>query len=167
MTCSRHGQRNCFRCLPGARPRPDPELSSKGLATARREYVSGSRWAVWRWTFTPSGYLTRLHLVKTPWFSVYLHWLNTPDPEPWQHDHPVTFLSLILQGHYWEVRGLRYHCRWLYNWMRATDAHRIVSVSHVVTLVVAGPVTRRWGFYTDTGWVSWKVYNKRKYKETR
>ncbi len=139
----------------------------------KREYKSGSRFALWRWTYTPSGYITRLHILKTPWFAVCLHYLNEPDPEPYLHDHPVTFLSLILRGGYIEVRSapgriqmrLLEH-RW-YNWIRATpeDRHTIIDVKpHTVTLALMGPKSREWGFHTDGGWVHWKAYNDRKYK---
>ena len=138
----------------------------------KREYKSGSRWALWRWTYTPSGYITRLHIFKTPWFAVCLHYINGPDPEPHLHDHPVTFLSLILRGGYSELRGgYTQHGvirtpRW-YNWIRASifDAHTIIAVKpRTVTLALMGPKTREWGFHTPDGWVHWKAYNDRKYK---
>ena len=139
----------------------------------KREYKSGSRWALWRWTYTPSGYITRLHVLKTPWFAVCLHYLNEPDPEAVLHDHPVTFLSLILRGGYSELRYVASHDaifhrrhRW-YNFIRATpdDRHTIVSVKpRTVTLALMGPKTREWGFHTRDGWVHWKTYNDRKYK---
>lgn len=140
---------------------------------SKREYKSGLRWAFWRWTFTPSGYITRLHIIKTPWFAVCLHYINKPDPEACLHDHPVTFLSLILRGGYTELRttwgsnivGIRRHRR--YNFIRATpdDRHTIVSVKpHTVTLALMGPKTREWGFHTPDGWVHWKSYNDAKYR---
>lgn len=134
----------------------------------RRKYVSGTKWCIWRWTDVDSEYITRLHLVKTPWFAVCLHWLNKPDPEPWLHDHPVAFLSCILRGGYKEIRYTpkrtsrsiwRWH-RW-FNYVRATnqDVHTIVDVlPHTVTLCFMGPKTREWGFHTPKGWVHWKDY---------
>src|SRR5262245_57492885 len=65
---------------------------------ARRLYRSGTKWCVWRWTDVDSEYITRLHLIKTPWFAICLHWINKPDAEPYLHDHPVSFLSVILRG---------------------------------------------------------------------
>lgn len=145
---------------------------------SRREYKSGSRFALWRWTYTPSGYITRLHIFKTPWFAVCLHYLNEPDPEPYLHDHPVTFLSLILRGGYTEVREHRRMNtdrlwkravikRRRFNWIRASehDRHSIIAVKpHTVTLALMGPKTREWGFHTHDGWVHWKAYNDRKYR---
>lgn len=108
-------------------------------------------------------YLVRLHLVKSPWFAVMLHWIARPDPQPDPHDHPVTFLSLVLRGGYAEERhrkrGVDHHrVRWL-NWLRARDVHRITWVAPgTLTLALAGPVTREWGFHTPVGWVSWRKY---------
>lgn len=135
-----------------------------------RTYKSGTGWCFWRWTEVPSDYIVRLHVVKTPWFAVCIHWLNGPDPEPWLHDHPVTFLSLILRGGYTEHRGtkkwidVRNHRR--FNFVRASiqDRHSIVEVEPgTVTLCFMGPKTREWGYHTPTGWVHWKQYNQRKY----
>lgn len=133
----------------------------------KRLYNSGSRWALWRWTFTDTGYITRLHVLKTPWFAICLHWLNGPDPEPFLHDHPVTFLSLILRGGYAEKRRIgtgplhyRIH-RWC-NVVRASllDRHTIVAVEpKTVTLAFMGPGKRTWGFHTRDGWTAWKPYN--------
>lgn len=139
----------------------------------RRLYKSGTIWCVWRWTDVPSQYIVRLHVVKTPWFAICVHWLNTADPEPYLHDHPVTFLSIILRGSYTEKRGhgfrgltpIRHH-RW-FNFIRAsdTDPHSIINVApNTVTLCFMGPKVREWGYHTPDGWVMWKQYNREKYK---
>jgi hypothetical protein len=106
-----------------------------------------------------SEYIVRLHLIKTPWFAVCLHWLKKPDPEPYLHDHPVTFLSIILRGGYGELtpEGGRYN-EW-FNFIRATDRHSISWVwPGTVTLCFMGPKTREWGFHTENGWVYWRDY---------
>jgi hypothetical protein len=146
----------------------------------KREYKSGSNWAFWRWTFTPSNYITRLHIIKTPWWAIMIHWINGPDPEPDMHDHPVTFLSIILRGGYtedvlmtenfgdflggWPVIR-RINRRW-FNFIRAgKHVHSIQWVApETVTLCFVGPKVREWGFHTKDGWVHWKEYN-RKYNQ--
>jgi len=133
-----------------------------------RKYVSGTKWCVWRWTDVDSEYIRRLHLIKTPWFAICLHWILKPDPEPWLHDHPVTFLSLVLWGGYKELRrkvdghyGTRINtCNW-FNWIRASsfDQHSIIDVKpRTLTITFMGPKTREWGFHTDYGWEHWKTY---------
>jgi hypothetical protein len=139
-----------------------------------RTYKSGTGWCLWRWTFTDSGYITRLHLLKTPWFALCVHWINKPDPEPYLHDHPVSFFSLILRGWYREHRGERgiiLRNRW-WNWIRATDRHTICEVSPggAVTLCFMGPKVREWGFHGvqlldgqliphQGTWLWWKIYH--------
>lgn len=133
-----------------------------------RHYKSGTRWGFWLWTVTDSEYIKRLHIIKTPYFAICLHWLLKGDPEPWLHDHPVTFLSLILRGGYAEIRTnnvFRAKPEWRYrawyNWIRAdgTDIHRITYVEpRTLTLCFMGPKTREWGFHTRGGWVYWKDF---------
>ncbi len=132
----------------------------------RRLYKSGTTWCFWRWTDVASEYIVRLHILKTPWFAICLHWINKPDPEPFNHDHPVSFLSLVLRGWYSEERytakkGLHFTCNRWFNFVRATpdDRHTIIRVRHhTLTLCLMGPKTREWGFHTDDGWVMWKDY---------
>ena len=127
----------------------------------KRKYKTGTVWCIWRWTEVPSNYILRLHLIKTPWFAICLHWINGPDPEPFNHDHPVSFLSLILNGGYVEHRNNQYKFRSWWNYIKANamDKHTIVSVSpNTLTLCLMGPKTREWGFHTNKGWVYWKDY---------
>jgi hypothetical protein len=134
-----------------------------------RKYKSGTAWCLWRWTDVDSEYITRLHVVKTPWFAICLHWINKPDAEPYLHDHPVSFLSLILRGGYQERRCRRwmygyYEDRPMRRWCNLIlaspdDVHRIERVlPKTLTLVFMGPKTREWGFHTPDGWVHWKDY---------
>lgn len=130
-----------------------------------RQYVSGTAWCVWRWTDVVLGgltYLVRLHLVKGPRATAMLHWILQPDPQPDPHDHPITFLSIVLRGGYteWTPRDPRHVVRW-FNFMKATDIHRILSVrpnTLTLCLAVHHRVSRRWGFHTPDGWVFWKDY---------
>lgn len=129
-----------------------------------RKYKTGTRWGIWLWTEVDSEYIVRLHVVKTPWFAVCLHWLRKPDPEPYMHDHPVTFLSLILRGSYSEKRDSGIKRNTWFNFIRATDKHSITAVAPgTLTLCLMGPKTREWGFHTENGWVYWRDYyaNKR------
>lgn len=131
-----------------------------------RKYVSGTGWCVWRWTDVRTEYITRLHVFKTPWFAVCLHWLNTPDPDPHLHDHPVSFLSIFLRGWYEELRADGKECasyrrhRW-FNFLHTYSRHRITEVRpYTVTLCFMGPKTQEWGFFTLQGKVHWKDYYK-------
>ncbi len=128
----------------------------------------------WRWTDVPTGYIVRLHLVKLWRASVCLHWLVKPDPEPFNHDHPVSFLSLILWGSYLERRSgklqMEYIWRRWWNYISASfdDRHTILEVKpHTLTLCLmwAPAGGRLWGYHLLSGWQSWKEYNSKKYKK--
>lgn len=131
-----------------------------------RKYRTGSRWCLWRWTEVDSEYIRRLHVLKTPWFAICLHWILKPDPEPHLHDHPVSFLSLVLRGGYaeWRQVGLGrvvVRDRNWWNWIRATgeDRHKIFEVKpNTLTLCFMGPKTREWGFHVGGSWVYWRDY---------
>lgn len=135
----------------------------------RREYKSGTGWCLWRWTRVESEYILRLHVLKTPWWAICLHWINKPDKEPWLHDHPVSFLSLFLRGGYAEKRvrqnskehklELIVHRR--FNFIKGDpfDKHTIILVRpNTLTLALMGPKTREWGFHVPGGWIMWKRY---------
>lgn len=132
-----------------------------------RKYVSGTSWCIYRWTEVDSGYITRLHLIKTPFGAIDIHWINAPDAEPYLHDHPVTFLSIILRGWYRETRSKKQgvyksHLRRWFNFIRASkdDRHCIVRVASggALTVCFMGPKQREWGFHIDGTWVHWKAY---------
>lgn len=105
-------------------------------------------------------YLIRLHLFKSPWFAVMLHWFKQPDPQPDPHDHPVSFLSIVIRGWYteWTEANPAKHVGW-FNWINTKCIHRVIDAAPgTTTLCFAGPVRQRWGFYTPTGFVDWTEY---------
>lgn len=152
-----------------------------------RWYVSGTKSCAWRWSdvvLRGARYLLRLHLVKLAWGdpeqggALMLHWIEKPDPQPDPHDHPVPFLSIVLRGGYVEEREAARptrrsvgrwpngrwfevrRVRWL-NLIRSRDVHRIISVEPgTLTLCIAGPKRREWGFHTVSGWVAWRPYSQ-------
>jgi hypothetical protein len=141
-----------------------------GRLLPNRQYKSGMRWCLLRWTdVDPEGsgeiYLTRLHIVQTPWFSIMLHWLRRADPQPDLHDHPNDFISLVLRGGYSEERETRrgYSSSRdirFFNIMKAEDRHKILSVKKsTITLVFANKVRRNWGFWRNDRFIDWRRYN--------
>lgn len=138
---------------------------------------SSSRWALMqRLVIGPpdSPYLTRLRIVSTPLFGVYLHRLHRPDAERDLHDHPWAFATLVIRGSYMEEfhpdprqptarvgRGQirRAWRRWSIHRMPLGVAHRIIAVGNdATTLLLVGPKVRQWGFWTRDGWVPWDCY---------
>jgi hypothetical protein len=131
------------------------------------------RWALMEWTDIPSKlnpelvYLRRLRILQTPWWAVYLHWINEPDTDRDIHDHPWRFWSLILRGGYTEeiyerlapIIAKRRWRQWSAHHMPITMAHRITSVEpKTVTLVITGRRVRDWCFWTEDGLIPWRQY---------
>lgn len=117
-----------------------------------------------------SPYLTRFRILQTPWFGIYLHRIHTHDTDRDLHDHPWTFLSIVLLGGYveeretfsWPDRDWKARKPLSFALRRATDPHRIVKLTRkpTWTLLFVGPRRRDWGFHTATGWVDWRTYLK-------
>lgn len=111
----------------------------------------------------PGTYLTRIRLVQTPLFGVYLHRFDGPDPRATLHDHPWPFLSLVLRGGYVERRldlmtmevDEHHAIRWV-NFMPKGGAHAIMRLTRVPTwsLMFVGRRSRIWGYWEQ----AWKHY---------
>lgn len=142
---------------------------------------------------TPYGHLT--HSDGTPYMNRWwlfskgrkktqvrarVHHICTPDGDRHNHDHPWTFISLVMKGWYTEARPetiepcffdceggkdlerytLTYRGPGSIALRRATDRHRILAVSPggVWTLVIVWPKSQWWGFFTPQGKIHWKNY---------
>lgn len=107
-------------------------------------------------------YLSRLMLVRLPWFGIYLHVIRRPDWAQCQHDHPWAFITFILRGGYEEeVGGQTFVHRPGYVGYRPRGfEHRITRLlgETAVTLVIRGHNYESWGFRTLLGWVDWERY---------
>lgn len=136
--------------------------------------IRSVRWALFSWFDIPSPhnpemvYLRRLRVIQTPLFGVYLHWIFEPDSDRDAHDHPWRFWSLVVRGGYveklWDAGvGLngREFCRawWSLHSIQTNQAHTITEIwGRPLTLVFVGARVREWGFWTDKGWVAWRLY---------
>jgi hypothetical protein len=135
--------------------------------------VDGRRWAAFKRFDIPDmdrpdrTYLRRWRIVETPWFGVKVHHILMTDSDRAHHDHPWSFVSLILRGGYEEsirgvaetVRRRRRPGRW--HRMPAEGLHRITTLygRSCWTLVVNGPRRREWGFVEPgSEWVDWRTY---------
>jgi hypothetical protein len=134
-----------------------------------------TNWALLKWVDIPDGgrpnhvYLRRLVLFKTPWFGVQVHWIYVKDSDRDPHNHPSSFLSLVLRGGYIEQRQQeiasrverRNRIRWSVARTTRKDFHTIVFLdgSPVITLLLTGPRSSDgWGFLTPDGYVPQEVY---------
>lgn len=141
--------------------------------TLRVQGRPSPRWALWQRFTIPcqSGedYLTRLRIVQTPWFALLLHDIHEPDDGRDPHNHPWSFLSLVLRGHYVEYvypdpASDRYHFIVRHrslsvHRMGRSSAHRIVEVGpRLKTLILVGRRASGWGFFIDGEYVPWQEY---------
>lgn len=114
--------------------------------------------------------------------AVRLHHICTPDADRAMHDHPWSFLSIVLRGWYLEARPMKVspcfdgpveEARCLYRlagsigFRHAPDRHRVTQVSDggVWTLFATGPQRQWWGFYTPAGKIYYRDYESVHNKE--
>lgn len=128
------------------------------------------RWAVFEgFQITKYGrpYLDRLRILQTPFLSIYLHRIHTPDMDKFPHDHPWWFASLVLSGEYVEciysdVKDLskihtRSRPRGSLRTVPRSKAHQITRIDGALwTLVITGPHHGSWNFWTPDGALPWK-----------
>lgn len=138
------------------------------------------RWALWKRMTIPCEnglmYLARLRVIQTPWFGVYIHDIFEPDGDRDPHNHPWSFISIVLRGWYeervWEDpinhsdvfhSRIKAHMRWSWHKMGRESAHRITNAAPgLKTLILVGPRRSNWGFFTPTGYMEWHEYEAAK-----
>jgi len=115
-------------------------------------------------------YLDRRGIEHQRIGGIFLHHMTAPDPGMDLHDHPWSFVSIVLAGGYSERRadfGQRNFSwntrkRWSIKRMRLHEFHRIVDLrgcGSTWTLVLHGPRRQEWGFATPTGYVDSEEYH--------
>jgi len=109
-------------------------------------------------------YLTRWRILQTPWASLYLHRIDTPDSRPTLHDHPWSFIAFVLRGGYVERRldplkmqVNEHRVVRRINIMRRGDYHAIMRLlgKPTWTLLLVGSRRRTWGYLEPTAGDSW------------
>lgn len=91
---------------------------------------------------------TRYTLFKTPWLKVYLHRLKAETAHEQCHDHPWSFITLLLKRGYTEFHSgvwtRHYPGEILFR--PATWKHNVVTEGVSWSIIIAGSRTREWGF---------------------
>jgi hypothetical protein len=98
---------------------------------------------------------TRFFLVRRPSFQVLLHRLRCPRWHTLHHDHPWSFVAVILKGGYIErvpLSGETWRGPGSILYRPAEFAHNVATRGDAVcwSIVVTGKKTREWGFVDDT-----------------
>ena len=126
--------------------------------------------------------LTRYHLIATRAFGIYVHHLHVSDEDRALHDHPWSFVTVLLSSGYFEwtpttaprrtsartdlrLVGYQVFCRSWYPrfsvlYRPAEWAHRLELVRPTWTLVFRWRVRRAWGFFSPRGWLPWRAYGR-------
>lgn len=141
------------------------------------------RWAFWAKMLIPCQngipYLFRLRIIQTPLFGVYLHDIYEPDGDRDSHNHPWSFVSIVLRGSYVErvysdpEHSDEYvektHTRFSAHRMGKTEAHRIIyAAPGLKTLILVGRRdSKGWGFFVDRRYVPWQEYESLRETEGR
>jgi len=118
-------------------------------------------------------YLRRWTLLKLFGWKLMLHRIVRPDYARDLHDHPWSFVTVVLRGGYSElmrsddgreVRRINKPLRIRIN--RAPHPHLIDRLLNgdAWTLVLHAQDVREWGFYTECGWMPWRTYCDRVYE---
>lgn len=127
-------------------------------------------------------YLIRWSLALPFGWSLKLHQIVRADDDRCVHDHPWWFIRIILWGGYTETirrkvtapqlfdghHFERHHRKpwrpwapWRIYYCPSDFAHRIEKLTNgrsSWTLVLCGPNSGRWGFFTKTGWMPWRSF---------
>lgn len=106
-------------------------------------------------------YLDRYHLISTRDLRVQIHHWHGSDDQRAMHDHPWASCSTVLAGHLIEHTpdGAVQLSPGTVITRTAVEPHWIqLTTLDAWTLFVTGPITRRWGFHTDRGWVHWQSW---------
>ena len=112
----------------------------------------------------PVLYMRRWKFLPETWPGFRLHQIVRSDADRELHDHPFSFVSIILAGGYIEERPgrpNRFHGPGSILFRRAEDLHRICidpRKGPAWTFVLRGPYRRMWGFRTAKGWMPWHQF---------
>ncbi len=120
-------------------------------------------------------FLDRWGLVWDRLGGFYIHHIAGPDPGLDLHDHPWSFVTVVLRGAYTDLQapinawGSGHAPARTHDWGRGRTrvhrmplgvAHRIVAVEPGTwTLVPRGPTRRVWGFFVGNQRVPWTEYD--------
>lgn len=104
--------------------------------------------------------LIRYFILNTRVFGIFLHHLISSDDDRALHDHPWSFITILLTGGYWEHTTTErlWRGRFSVLFRPAEWQHRLELEKPVWTLVIKFRTRRSWGFIMKDGWHKWEKY---------
>jgi len=121
---------------------------------------------VWR---QPGGLVECPYFKRTifdfKFFSIRIHEWLADDDHRHMHDHPNWFLTIVLKGGYVDIsdNGEDILSLGSFRFRKADYRHMVTKVKPgTITFLIAGPMSRRWGF-----WVNGKLIKRDKYFITK
>lgn len=97
------------------------------------------------------GTLDRYYVLSLSRFAVFVHRIHHSDPPGSMHTHPWSWLSLIFGSYVEERPGKKPRRRWLLNWCRAGQPHRVTIARPVWTVLVHARRRCKWAVTDDAG----------------
>lgn len=102
----------------------------------------------------------RYKIFRSRWGNMYLHKFLRSDYDRAMHDHPWSFISLVLTNGYYEhtASGRRFRPPGSLNIRPAEWLHWVEIEKPAWTLVFVRPKRREWGFLSSIGWLPEKEF---------
>lgn len=106
--------------------------------------------------------MIRYFILRLPFVAIYVHKFMRSDNDRHFHDHPWSFVTILLNRGYNEhtPRGTFWRRRFSVLYRPATWQHWVEINRPVWTLVIRFRRVREWGFITEKGWIDWKTYGQ-------
>jgi hypothetical protein len=109
----------------------------------------------------------RWQILKTRWFSIWIHCIYAPDEDKHLHNHPWDFKSMVIKGSYLEEteNGNIFQKFGKFNSRNGDDFHKILKLNteKVYSLFFVTPPKREWGYKVDGKFIQHEEYRKLKH----
>jgi len=108
----------------------------------------------------------RWELLKTKWFSIWIHGIYESDQDLHLHNHPWDFKSIVLKGSYIELteRGFVWQTPLKLNSRNGENFHKIYKLLTpvVYTLFFVTPTKREWSYEVNGEFITHEKYRELK-----
>lgn len=108
----------------------------------------------------------RWEILKTKWFSIWIHGIYAADQDKHLHNHPWDFKSIVLKGSYVEKTesGFVRQYSGKINIRNGANFHKILRLTSpaVYTLFIVTPPKRTWGYKVGDKFIENEKYREMK-----